>query len=121
MSIRGVVGFGDVAGEPIVDHPRPERLVRGNPARRTWNLYDDPAGRVSVGIWACEPGAWRVAYPVGGDEYCLILEGRVRLSDDDGGSREFGPGDAFVIPGGFTGVWDTLEPLRKHYVILTPP
>jgi uncharacterized cupin superfamily protein len=121
MSIRGVVAFGDPLGEPVVDHPRPERRVRGDPERRTWNLYDDPAGRMSAGIWACAPGAWRVAYAVGGDEYCLILEGRVRLTDEAGDSREFGPGDAFVIPGGFTGIWETLAPLRKHYVILSPP
>jgi uncharacterized cupin superfamily protein len=35
----------------------------------------------------------------------------------DGTAREFGPGDAWVIPSGWRGTWETLEPARKHYVI----
>jgi uncharacterized cupin superfamily protein len=49
----------------------------------------------------------------------VILEGRVRLSSDDGSSAEYGPGAAFVIPRGFTGVWETIEPCRKIYAIAT--
>jgi len=118
VGVESIVSFQGPLGAPTVDHPRPDRLVAGNPERRTWNLYADPSDAVWAGIWACDPGAWRVAYPPGQDEFCALLEGRVRLTDSTGAAREFGPGDAFVIPGGFEGVWETLEPLRKHYVIV---
>ena len=51
------------AGPPATDHPRPERLLRGNPLRETWNLVEErsPAGQVFCGVWRCEPGHWRIA------------------------------------------------------------
>jgi uncharacterized cupin superfamily protein len=119
MSTRKIVSFQDPPPTPTVDHPRPDRLVVGDPARTTWNRYTDPSERVFAGEWACEPGAWRVAYPEGQDEFCAILEGSVRLTDDAGESVTFGPGERFVVPGGFTGVWETLTPLKKLYVIVS--
>lgn len=116
--VESLVLFRDARCEPTVDHPRPDRLVRGNPARTTWNHYTDAGEKVFAGVWACEPGAWRVSYPASQDEFCSILEGRVRLTDLAGGVRELGPGDSFVVPGGFEGIWETLEPLRKLYVIV---
>ena len=51
------------------------------------------------------------------DEVCVILAGRVRLTNEAGEAREYTVGDSFVIPKGFKGTWETLEPVRKHYVI----
>jgi uncharacterized cupin superfamily protein len=51
------------------------------------------------------------------DEVCVILAGRVRLTNEAGEAREYAAGDSFVIPKGFKGIWETLEPVRKHYVI----
>jgi uncharacterized cupin superfamily protein len=119
--IETIVSFQGDLGAPTVDHPRPDRLVAGNPERRTWNLFTDASESVFCGIWECDPGAWRVVYPPNQDEFCTLLSGRVRLTDAGGASREFGPGDAFVIPGGFEGVWETLVSLRKQYVIVSKP
>jgi len=119
--IASIVSFQEPLGAPTVDHPRPDRLVRGDPERRTWNLFTDPTETVFSGLWACEPGAWRIACPANQDEFCAILTGRVRLTDSNGASREFGPGDAFILPGGFEGVWETLEALCKRYVIVSKP
>jgi len=41
----------------------------------------------------------------------------VRLTASDGVAAEFGRGDAFVVPAGFTGTWETLEHARKLYAI----
>jgi uncharacterized protein len=117
--VEALVSFGGVLPDVERDFPRPERLVRGNPERRTWNRYSDPTGRFHAGEWACEPGAWRIEVASNLQEFCTLHEGRVRLTDDAGRSVEFGPGDSFVLPGGFQGTWDTLEPLRKTYVIVT--
>lgn len=119
--VERIVSFQDPAGVPTVDHPRPDRLVAGNPERRTWNRFTDPTESVFAGAWECDPGAWLVVYPTNQDEFCTMISGRVRLTDTNGGAREFGPGDSFVIPGGFEGTWETLEPLRKLYVIVTKP
>lgn len=102
--------------QPAFDHPRPDRLEEGNPLRTTWNHYEDKG--VSAGLWACEPGAWRIAFAQGKDEFFHVIEGRIRISDSEGNEKEFGPGDAGVIPAGFTGVFRVLQAVRKHYVII---
>jgi uncharacterized cupin superfamily protein len=84
--------------------------------RTTWNHYESEG--VSAGVWACETGAWRIAFANGTDEFFHVLSGCIRITGDDGCSSEFGPGDACIIPGGFTGLFEVLEPVRKHYVFV---
>lgn len=103
---------------PVADRPRPDRLVQGNPARLTWNHFASDDGVVSAGIWACEPGAWRIAFAENKDEFFTVLEGRIRISDAAGLAKEVGPGEAAVIPAGFTGVFEVLEAVRKYYVVV---
>ena len=63
-------------------------------------------------------GAWRIAFDERSDEYFHVLEGRIRISDEHGVASEFGPGDACVIPAGFTGTFTVLAPVKKHYVMI---
>jgi len=84
----------------------------------THNWYDDPSGVLASGFWASKPYKAEVNYTE--DEFCYILEGRVRLTDSTGKAEEYKAGDAFVIPKGFKGVWETVEAVKKFYVIHTP-
>ncbi|HRE17461.1 MAG TPA: cupin domain-containing protein [Rhodocyclaceae bacterium] len=104
--------------EPVLDRPRSERLVRGNPQRLTWNHFTSRSGEVSAGLWACEPGAWHIAFATNKDEFFTVLEGRIRITDAEGVAREVGPGEAAVIPAGFTGIFEVLEAVRKYYVVV---
>ena len=98
------------------DRPRPDRLEKGNPLRSTWNHYENNG--VSAGVWACETGAWRIAFAPGKDEFFHVLKGRIQITNAEGQAEQFGPGDAGVIPAEFTGMFEVLEPVRKHYVIV---
>ncbi len=80
--------------------PAPGGRSGGRPGQTTWNRYTDPTGHFSAGIWESEPGAWRVNYTE--DEFCHMLSGRVRIEGDDGSVADYGPGDSFVVPSGFT-------------------
>lgn len=104
---------------PTIDHPRPERLIRGNPLRETWNRVDDalPAGRVYCGVWRCEPGHWRIAMGPSERELFTVLEGRCRVHDGQGSYQEAGPGEALYLPPGFAGEFEVLEHLTKTYMI----
>ena len=53
-------------------------------------------------------------------EFCHLLAGRVRLVDAAGIEAMFGPGESFVIPAGFEGLWEVLEPARKLYAVYEP-
>lgn len=101
------------------DRPRSDRLVRGNPLRTTWEHY--AAAGLNAGIWACEPGAWRIAFAPNKHEFFCVIEGRIRITGDDGAAGEFGPGEAGVIPAGFSGTFEVLERVRKHYVVVEGP
>ena len=82
---------------------------------KTYNHYTDPSEQFFAGIWQSSVGAKNVSYTE--EEVCVILEGRVRLTDLDGNAKEFGAGSTFVLPAGFKGTWETLEPVKKIYVI----
>ena len=101
-----------------IDHPRPERLVRGNPCRETWPLYESADGVTSVGIWSCEVGMWRIAFAASREEYFFVLEGHVRLHDAHGAVVDVRAGEAAVIPAGFEGAFEVVQAVRKHYVLV---
>ena len=104
--------------EAVTDYPRPDRLVRGNPQRQTWEHFASEHGDLSAGIWSCETGAWNIAFAGGKDEFFCIISGRVRILDQQGQGGEFGPGEAGVIPAGFTGCFEVLAPVRKYFVVV---
>jgi uncharacterized protein len=107
-----------ISGQPDIDYPRAERLVRGNPERKTWNNYSNGSGEVFAGVWACEVGAWRIEMGPTEDEFFYITSGRCRLTDAAGVAVEAGAGESLLIPAGFTGVFEVLEPMQKHYMIV---
>lgn len=122
MSAEQLLSFGlPASGVPELSHPRPERLLRGNPLRETWNALDAPlhgAAELSTGVWRCEPGQWRIAFGPTEQEIFTVLEGRARLHREDGSYEEAGPGQAIRIPPGFTGSFEVIERLTKVYVIV---
>jgi uncharacterized cupin superfamily protein len=83
---------------------------------REW--YSNRAGNFKTGFWASEPGRAQIHYTK--DELCVILDGKVRLTDASGHAETYAKGDTFLIPNGFKGVWETLEPVRKFYAIHSP-
>ncbi len=107
------------ADTPSLDRPKPERLIRGNPLRETWNRVDEalPAGRVYCGVWRCEPGHWRIAMGPTERELFTVISGRCRVHDARGGYQEAGPGEALYLPPGFEGEFEVLEHLTKTYMI----
>jgi uncharacterized cupin superfamily protein len=95
-----------------------DRLREGQPAPRVWDLHSDATGQFYAGQWAADVGRWQVEYEPHEEEFCLLIEGSVRLTDRTGCTLTFRAGDAFVVPGGFRGEWCNLTPVRKHYAIM---
>jgi hypothetical protein len=92
-----------------------EKLISGNPQQHVWNHYSDASEKFFAGYWQSEIGKWRIAYTE--EEYCQILEGVSIITDSDGIAVTVSAGDALVVPRGFTGTWEVVEPTRKIYVI----
>ncbi len=103
---------------PVAADVPPEKLIAGSGVSRVWNGFSDASGRFHAGFWQSEAGRRRVAYDE--DELCVLLVGRVRLTDEQGMSAEFAPGDAFVIAAGFRGTWESIGKVTKIYAVLDP-
>jgi uncharacterized protein len=106
--------IADAPSEPIAA----ERLVSGQPLQRIANAYSSGDQAFHCGVWEGDIGAWRVRYTE--HEFCHMLAGRVRVQGDDGSERVVAAGDSFVIPAGFSGIWEVLEPARKLYAVYEP-
>jgi uncharacterized cupin superfamily protein len=93
-------------------------LLAGEYRTRTWNHFTGENGRLFCGIWESTPGKVVIDYTEW--EFCHLIEGRAIVVNEAGEEWHLGPGDACMIPAGFRGTWETVETVRKHYVILTP-
>jgi len=113
MGAVKIIRFETDAPEP--EKGRPGNVIAGDPETTTHNYFTDPSGRFFSGIWESTPGKWTVDYKE--DEFVYLIAGRARLTDADGHGETFGPGSAFLIPSGFRGSWETLEPLKKYYAV----
>lgn len=113
-----LIDFAAATPEITTATPPADRLLAGTPQQTAHNYFSDATGKFFAGIWDSTPGKWRVRYSE--NEFCHLLQGRVRISDSAGHSSTFKAGDTFVVPAGFAGEWEVLEPARKLYVIYEP-
>lgn len=92
-----------------------KKVLAGAPVTGTRNDFTNAKGKFHCGVWTSTKGKWTVKY--GEDEFIVLLAGKVKLTPDGGKAKTYKAGDAFVIPKGFVGTWETLEPIRKYYAI----
>lgn len=119
--VPALIHFSDPLPAPNHDRPPAARAIGSPPLRSTCEVYTSADESLSVGEWSCTPGAWTIAFHEHRHEFFHVLEGRLRIVDEAGNAREFGAGDACVIPAGFRGTFQVIEPVRKRYVMIDAP
>ena len=115
MKIDQLINFAEA--QTPADHYRPaaEKILKGDPAQSVRNHYSSPCKQFHTGEWSGAVGQWTINYTE--HEYCEILQGVSVLRDKDGNAVTYRAGDRFVIPAGFSGTWEVIEPTRKIYVM----
>ena len=109
-----VVKLDKPGADPITEDLEGWKVVEGNPAMKTWVQHASTDGSMISGTWEATPGSYHATY----NAYEFV-----HLIEDASPSRPtappvtVGPGDAFVVEAGFTGVWKIEEPVRKHFDI----
>ena len=73
---------------------------------------EESAAAKSWPTWSAEASSFDWAYTQ--QETCLILEGKVTVSDKTA-SVEIGPGDYVIFPSDLDCTWKITQPIRKHY------
>ncbi|WP_068173217.1 cupin domain-containing protein [Neokomagataea thailandica] len=102
---------------PRASVAEPERLISGAPAFKTWALDTSRDGNVRTGMWQATPG---ITHSIKGNafEFCHILEGLVKIVENNGETYLFKAGDSFIMKPGFMGTWETIETVKKIYVLV---
>jgi uncharacterized protein len=98
--------------------PDKTKLLKGSYKTTTWNHFSSDDGRLFSGIWESTPGTVKCDYLEW--EFCHFIQGEAVLTREDGKKWRLKCGDAFIIPAGFKGTWQTVRKVKKHYVILMP-
>ena len=94
----------------------PSKIIRGTPKTGVAPASENSDKKFYTGQWSSDAGAWRVNYTE--EELCVILSGSGALIAEDGTRYPFKAGDAFVIPEGFSGIWENETEIRKIYAIV---
>lgn len=120
-SIVSLSSSATSAAKPVKGQYPPEMVVKGqvNFAGEFLDtvIFQSADGQHSVHIWESGPGVLQTdGYPH--DEYCLVLEGTLEITNRSGSRATYRAGDTFVIPKGWQGVWDMKTRFRKQYVVL---
>lgn len=93
----------------------PERVITGAPQQVLENLFTNSKENFFCGVWSSTEGKWNLSYTE--DEFCYLIKGKAILTDADGVSEEINAGDAFVVPAGYQGTWETIGEAQKFYAI----
>jgi len=87
-------------------------LVSGELKMRVATLFEGRELRVS--IFESTPAKTNHrTRPTEADEFVYVLSGKLILTEPDGKSQEYLPGDSLVLPVGYTGTWEMQGDYRE--------
>lgn len=92
-------------------------LVGGELNMRVASLFEGSELRVS--IFESTPAKTdHRTRPTDVDEFVYVLSGKLILTEPNGTQHEFVPGQAFVLPVGYTGTWEMQGNYRELVVLM---
>jgi hypothetical protein len=95
----------------------PADFASGLPEQRIHVYFADEAIGLTVGVWTTT-GMQEAFGPYPGDEFMLVLEGRVVMEDGHGGAVPVETGQSFVIRNAIPVSWKQVGAMRKFFLLL---
>ncbi len=97
---------------PVTDYPFMKVIAGETPVAGGLTSFQTSDGKFEVGFYHGSEVTLRIdGWPV--TEFMYFLEGQVEITNEDGSSKIYGPGDSLVMPMGFKGTWRQLGPIKK--------
>lgn len=93
-------------------------VEKGNPIASIRLDTGTATSKHRSGIWRCTPGTFSCVEK--GDELQTILSGKLRLTEKNGSTSEFLPGDSVVTTKGSTVTWEIIETVEKVFFTHDP-
>jgi len=128
LFLSGTAAFaGDAPPIVVIDSATPTEELPVKPGVYVGQkiMFDDTHDQdgetvARVGVWEADVSKTKlIDYPF--TEYVLMISGRLVITNDDGTEQEFIAGDTFVMPKGWTGIWDIRERMKKQMVQIGDP
>lgn len=107
---------------PVVAADDAHVRIRGGHGGRVWSdtVYTSKDGRYVVEVARYERLASDLRdWP--SDEFMFFTAGRVRIGDERGWMHEFAPGEAVVVPRGYSGSWDQAAAMLQKVAVTYSP
>lgn len=114
------INISDAEAHALLVDSRTMDVVNLNgapPAEHENLVIERNSDNVRLGTWLCEPYSEQIT-DYAFDEFMYIIRGTIFLDYPDGSQDSFGPGSAFVLPKGFTGVWRQEESVLKFFAMI---
>jgi uncharacterized cupin superfamily protein len=109
----------DIALSPMQSTPHMKLMGTGDAGAGYRTDFSSADGHLSIGVALHDTVTLELTdWPI--DEFMYFVEGQVEIRDAEGRGRIYGPGDAIVMPKGFTGTWRQLGPIKKIAVVYSP-
>ncbi|RAS20377.1 cupin domain-containing protein [Paraburkholderia bryophila] len=97
-------------------HDPADVILDGAKAPHALNAYSDATNMLSAGVWQCDAGTLKLAdLPI--HEVCVLIEGEVVITSNDGRSEHYAAGDAFILHKGFSGTWHMPVATKKYSIV----
>jgi uncharacterized cupin superfamily protein len=97
-------------------HDPADVILEGARAPHALSAYSDATNMLSAGVWQCDAGTLKLAdLPI--HEVCVLIEGEVVITSDDGRSEHYAAGDAFILHKGFSGKWHMPVATKKYSIV----
>ncbi|MFM0101618.1 cupin domain-containing protein [Paraburkholderia nemoris] len=97
-------------------HDPADVILEGAKAPHALNAFSDASNMLSAGVWQCDAGTLKLAdLPI--HEVCVLIEGEVVITSDDGCSERYAAGDAFILHKGFSGTWHMPVATKKYSIV----
>jgi uncharacterized protein len=108
-------GPGAKGLEPALHDPA-DIILDGAKAPHALSSFCDPTQTLSAGVWQCDAGTLQlVDLPI--HEVCVLIDGEVVITSEDGRSDHYKAGDAFVLHKGFSGTWHMPVATKKYSIV----
>lgn len=96
----------------VEDYPFMQVIAGDKPVAGGVTSFQSSDGKLDVGFYHGSEVTLQInGWPV--DEVMVFVEGQVEITDQDGSSKIYGPGEMLVMPKGFVGTWRQLGPIKK--------
>ena len=108
---------GGAFGLQRVEHDPTDTPIVGADEPRTCIAFTSPDGKYTANVWACNAGTLKIEN-LEVSETGIPIQGTVEITDLEGGNKAiYGPGDAYVLPLGFSGYFHMPEAFVKYNIM----